>query len=232
MNPASLVPGGPRFGSATARPRPMSRIQAAVTYVPATTTLLVAVAVVAATDIDAASITMDTTAYLGADPLTGALSNLGILLWCAAASISLLAALLTARAGSHDRARFLLASSLLTFYLLFDDLFLLHEDLAWRYLGIGQKTVLVGLGAWVGTWLLAFRREILATNWEALALAVAFLSTSVLVDLGQGVLQQHIGDWIYLAEDGPKWLGIVSWCSYLVQAAYRSVLDATSLSPR
>lgn len=215
MNPASLVPGGPRFGSATARPRPMSRIQAAVTYLTATTTLAVAVAVVAATDIDAASITMDTTAYLGAHPLTGALSNLGILLWCAAASISLLAALLTARAGSHDRARFLL-----------------HEDLAWRYLGIGQKTVLVGLGAWVGTWLLAFRREILATNWGALALAVAFLSTSVLVDLGQGVLQQHIGDWIYLAEDGPKWLGIVSWCSYLVQAAYRSVLDATSLSPR
>jgi len=193
----------------------MSRIQAAVTYLTATTTLAVAVAVVAATDIDAASITMDTTAYLGAHPLTGALSNLGILLWCAAASISLLAALLTARAGSHDRARFLL-----------------HEDLAWRYLGIGQKTVLVGLGAWVGTWLLAFRREILATNWGALALAVAFLSTSVLVDLGQGVLQQHIGDWIYLAEDGPKWLGIVSWCSYLVQAAYRSVLDATSLSPR
>lgn len=215
MNSASLLPSGPRFGSAAARPRPMSRIQAAVTYFPATTTLLVAVAVVAATDIDAASITMDTTAYLGAHPLTGALSNVGILLWCAAASISLLAALLTARAGSHDRARFLL-----------------HEDLAWRYLGIGQKTVLVGLGAWVGTWLLAFRRGILATNWGALALAVAFLSTSVLVDLGQGVLQQHIGDWIYLAEDGPKWLGIVSWCSYLVQAAYRSVLDATSLSPR
>ncbi|MCZ7561018.1 MAG: hypothetical protein M5U30_13930 [Burkholderiaceae bacterium] len=231
MNSPGVSPAGPVSGAAAALPKPMSSIQAAVTYVPATTTLLVAVAVVAATDIDAASITMDTTAYLGEHPLTGALSNLGILLWCAAASISLLAALLTARAGNPDRARFLLASSLLTFYLLFDDLFLIHEDLAWRYLGIGQKTVLVALGAWVGTWLLAFRREILTTNWGALALAIVFLSISVLTDLGQGVLQPRIGDWIYMAEDGPKWLGIVSWCSYLVQTAYRSIFDATSLGP-
>ncbi len=228
MNSADVSPAGPVSGGGAALPKPMSRIQAAATYVPATTTLAVAVAVVAAIDIDSASITMDTTAYLGAHPLTGALSNLGILLWCAAASISMFAALLAQRAGSADRARFLLASSLLTFYLLFDDLFLLHEDLAWRYLGIGQKTVLVALGAWIGTWLFAFRREILATNWGTLAMATALLSTSVLIDLGQSGLQPRIGDWVYLAEDGAKWLGIVSWCSYLVQTAYRSTLDATA----
>ena len=98
MNSAGVSPAGPVSGAAAALPMPMSRIQAAVTYVPATTTLLVAVAVVAATDIDAASITMDTTVYLGAHPLTGALSNLGILLWCAAASISL-------RSSSRQPAR-------------------------------------------------------------------------------------------------------------------------------
>ena len=39
-----------------------------------------------------------------------------------------------------------------------------------------------------------------------------------------GVLQARLGDWVYLAEDGPKWLGVASWCSYFVQTSYRCVV--------
>lgn len=60
MNAAGVSPAGPVSGAAAALPKPMSRIQAAATYVPATTTLAVAVA--ASTDVDAASITMAATA--------------------------------------------------------------------------------------------------------------------------------------------------------------------------
>ena len=202
----------------------MSRTQALATYLPAVGALSLIVMVVAIRRLEVAAVTMDATAYLGAHPFTGLLSNLGILLWCASASICLFAALASARSGRRDLAGFLLASSLLTLFLLFDDLFLFHEDLARRYLGIGQMTVIGALGLWVLGYLAAYRRVILATDYAALVAALALLSMSVLVDLGQGVLQARLGDWVYLAEDGPKWLGIASWCSYFVQTSYRCVV--------
>lgn len=203
----------------------MSRTQALATYIPAIAVLSLLVALIAIVRLDVAVFTMDPTAYLGVHPLTGLLSNLGVLLWCASASISLFAALVVARSGKRDRVSFLLASSLLAFFLLFDDLFLFHEDLAQRYLGIGQKTVIGALALWVLAWLVCYRRVIVETDYGALIAATVLLSVSVLLDQVQGFLQVRIGNWVYLVEDAPKWVGIASWCSYFVQTSYRSLVE-------
>ena len=57
-------------------------------------------------------------------------------------------------------------------------------------------------------------------------LAFLFLTVSVLTD---GILDPwfwSLGDWEYFIEDGAKWLGIASWCSYYVQTSYLFIIKA------
>ena len=82
----------------------MSRTQALATYLPAVGALSLIVMVVAIRRLEVAAVTMDATAYLEAHPLTGLLSNLGVLLWCASC-------LLYTSPSPRDRTRSRMPSS-------------------------------------------------------------------------------------------------------------------------
>ncbi|MEA5574219.1 hypothetical protein [Calothrix sp. UHCC 0171] len=192
-----------------------------ITFIPSICILAIAVAVAAFSEVTMDRLTRDVVVIAEIHPLSGALSNLGILLWCVAASVCTFVAVAIRDKVPRSAFLFLLASALLSGWLLFDDLFLFHEDLASRYLGLSERVVICALGIFVSTYLVAFRKTILKTNYLLLIIAFGFLVSSVLVDVLLERFLWGIGHWTFLVEDGLKWLGISYWCSYQVNAAHQ-----------
>jgi hypothetical protein len=198
--------------------------QLLITFVPSLC-MLAAMAVAGVLfQVDMDVMTRDVTATANVHPLTGILSNLGILLWCAAASICAFAAVTLRNVKPGEAFRFLLCSALLSAYLLLDDFFLFHDELAPRYLGVDEKLVYAALGIAVCAYLIAFRRLILRTHFAVLVLAVGFLGIAVVMDALLEPWLRRLGHWEYFFEDGAKWLGIAAWCSYYVRTSHQLVV--------
>lgn len=194
--------------------------QLLVTLIPASLVLLVIAMVSVIYAIPMPSITRDPKSLLDGHPLTGFLSSLGVLLWCATATVCWFAAVAVRASVAVESYRFLMASSLLSFYLLFDDLFMIHEALAPDHLGLSQRYVIFILGLIVASYLVVFRFVILKTNFIMLLLALGFLGLSVAFDLFFERWMWGLGHWVYFLEDGVKWLGIACWCSYFLRESY------------
>ncbi|TAG78372.1 MAG: hypothetical protein EAZ21_12845 [Betaproteobacteria bacterium] len=127
---------------------------------------------------------------------------------------------------------FALSSALLSGWLMLDDLFLIHEDLANRYLGIGEKSVLAALGTFVFAYLVAFSRTILRTNYSNLAIAFVFLAASVVIDVLLEKWVERLGPWTVFVEDGLKWIGICFWCAYHAATARQLLAESCLASTR
>lgn len=207
----------------------VSTRQLLITFVPSIS-ILAAIAMVSVLfQVSMPAMTQDVTAIAKIHPLSGILSNLGILLWCAAASICFFTATTLRNVKPRDTFWFLLSSALLSTYLLFDDFFQFHEDLASRYLGLNEQVVYAALGIAVSAYLIAFRRIILRTNFGALLLALGFLASSVVIDAILEPWLWRLGHWEYFFEDGAKWLGIASWCSYYVHTSHQFLVSSFGL---
>jgi len=208
--------------------------QLLITFVPSLAVLAVTAAAGILFDVSIPAMTRDAAALAQVPPLWGVVSNLGILLWCAAAAICIFAAVAVFRTGPRDAFRFLLFSALLTAYLLFDDFFQFHENLAPRYLGLDDKAVVAASGVATAAYLVAFRRFILLrTRFVILLLALGFFATAVTIDvILEPWLLLWIGQWQYFLEDGAKWLGIACWCSYYAVTAHHILAGAYRLPER
>lgn len=169
---------------------------------------------------DIGQLLREPTTAAGLHPLTGAVSNLGILLWAAPAAISLFAGAIARSNNGGDAAGFLLASGGLSAFLCCDDFFQIHEDLMDRYFGIDEKVVYGALGIAVLTYLVRYRRLILSTHCSMLILAILLLGTSVAIDAVLEQWMHSLGHGRILIEDGAKLLGIAAWCSYYVRTSY------------
>ena len=164
------------------------------------------------------TMTQDPAALGGIHPLSGFVSSLGVLLWCAAATICFFTAWTTLNTTQRGAFRFLLFSAILTSYLMLDDLFQIHEELASEYLGLNEKIVTMSLLTAILAHLITFRQIILRTHFSVLLLALGFFATSVAID--------QIWCREYFYEDGAKLLGIACWCSYFAQTSYRFLASA------
>ena len=191
-----------------------------VTFLPAAFVLAVIATISAVFQVPMPAITRDVASLADVHPLSGFLSSLSILLWCTTAAICLFSAITIRRTASTEVYRFLLFSSFLSMYLLFDDLFLFHESLAPDYLGLSQRFVILFIGIATLSYLIMFRHIILRTNYLFLVLALGFLTTSVALDVYLEQWMWGIGHWVYFLEDGTKWLGISTWCSYYSQTSF------------
>ena len=174
--------------------------------------------------------TMDIATISDHHPLTGILSNLGILLWCSCASVCLFSSLLLYRYKSKKLFFFLLASGFVTTLLLLDDLFLFHEVLGPGYIGVPERGVLASLAIVGCTYLIVFRHYILKTEYSHLSFSLACFAISLFVD----ETPLPINSLRFLIEDGFKFLGITLWCSYFLRTSFSSVVgaarqDSTSL---
>jgi hypothetical protein len=177
-------------------------------YVPIVALLILVLIAVFSLHIPLSNFTRDMASIAHVHPLIGVVSNIGILLWCAAAVICLFSRSLLRQQGFHAEARFLLWAGLMTLVLLADDLFMIHEYIAPVHFHVDEKLVLASYACAAGAYLLSHRRLILAANYQLLAAAMVLFSASMLVDIADG------GGWWRLGEDGFKILGIASWLGY------------------
>lgn len=147
---------------------------------------------------------------------TGWISNLGVFMWVAGATISLFAATILWRDAVRRRAAWLAIAGALTLMLAADDFLMVHEWLAWKILGISEAPVLAFYLLVFAFFGVVYRREFLETRPRLLWLTLLLLGSS----LGMDVVEPDEAEaWRYLTEEGLKLLGIASWCLYLALAS-------------
>lgn len=193
--------------------------------------ILVAIAIISQIyQVSISKLTSDPMAIAGIHPLSGMLSNLGVILWCAATFSSALAAAILRFKGEKKIYLFLFYSSLLSAYLMLDDLFQFHEDLS-SQIGLNQKVIYVLLGTAVISYFIYFRKILLQTNIILFLIALAFLFLSILADtVIYKLFGSQLGDWLYLIEDGAKWIGIVFWSYYFFYTSFQFIMKNTEVS--
>ena len=177
-------------------------------YLPALAILGLAVAAKLFRGISIKFLTQDPATLMKAPFYVGAISNLGIVIWCVSASVYFFSFCIIRETRTDEGTReFFLASAIFSTVLLFDDLYLLHEKVFPRRLHIPENAVYLG---YVVLWLLYFIRygkAILRTDFLLLLITMGFFGLSVATD----IIWSH-GH--YLLEDGSKFLGIIGWTVY------------------
>ena len=161
----------------------------------------------------------------------GALSSIGILLWCATTTVALFTWIVLSRtAPESERRPFLLSAGLLTSILMLDDLLLLHERFAPRSLGLSDDLLYLLYAVLAGAMLLYYRHVIYRSAYALLLLSGALLAGSLAFEVLHGYdlllsgagsrgLQQFL-------EDGCKLLGVAGWFSYLGWTSYTSLVHS------
>jgi hypothetical protein len=164
--------------------------------------------------------TRDPLAITGGHPFLGVISNVGILLWSFSATVCFYSyALLKKNKNKLDVLRFILFGGIISTVMLLDDLFMLHEYIYPKHLGVSQKIIFLSYGILVLYYLSKFRKIIKETSYVFILLALFLFALSVLVD----ILPKSLLPWHHLFEDGSKFLGIVSWFSYQLTVCFQEV---------
>jgi hypothetical protein len=203
----------------------LSLKQMLIIYVPSVSILVLVAIVHIHFKVSMYDIFRDPTVIGKVHPLSGVLSNLGILLWWSTTSLCLFTAMLLLKLNQSKKFWFLLSSGLLSAWLTLDDLFEFHEAADW-YFGLTQGILIKSLAVVVFAYLIGFRHTILRTNFLILLMALGLLSTSDVVDhFQEGSLLSSLGEWRIFIEDGSKWLGIACWCGYFTHTAYWMLYD-------
>ncbi len=184
-------------------------------YTAAVALLLALVVIRLQAGIHISYFTSDPSAIAGERAYIGLVSNVGILLWSAAATMCFFSFAVLRRRHANDRelSTYLLLSGLFTSLLLLDDLFLFHESIG-RNLGVSDSFVLVAYVIVGSLYLIRFARVVIGTEYLLLLLALGFFGISTIVDAIEG---NYSGQ--QLLEDGPKLLGIVSWAVYFMRVS-------------
>lgn len=164
-------------------------------------------------DIPYSHLTRDPVVELEGDPFTGILSNLGIIFWSGTAAICLFVALYSVDDKSKKREQsFFLTSFIVTAILLLDDLFLFHDIILPDYFKIRERYIFLTYLIITAAYIYFNRKIMLRTPYLALIIAGCFFSLSILVDIAFKYIYIPAG---FLIEDGSKFMGIISWGSYL-----------------
>jgi len=156
---------------------------------------------------DPASI-MNTPFYLGF------FSYIGILFWCAAATLCFFTRLLLHEndPAQKRKRQFLLYSGLVSALLMFDDLFLMHEVVFPQYFMIPKNVVYLIYINILVIYVFAFRAELFDSEYLVLMVAAGLLGISQFVDS----LPMPIPEDSFL-EDAVKLFAIVTWFTYYMR---------------
>ncbi len=196
-------------------------------YVPILLGIAIVVLIYLRTDLPPRIFFIDPVAEFNAPMYVGLISNFGVLLWCAAASICLLCGWIVFQSGDNrELAWFLICAGLVSALLMFDDLYLLHEEVLPDHLHIPQKIVFLAYGALVLGFLVRFRQMILNTEFMLLGLAFGFFAVSAVVDLFVTPEEFVVFGSIpgrHVIEDGCKLLGIATWSAYFIRTCLQKI---------
>jgi hypothetical protein len=169
-------------------------------------------------------LTRDITAISGVPFYTGFFSQIGFLLWITTATLCIFSAHISSKSPENIMfKKFLFLFGLLSLFICFDDMFLLHEEVFPFFLGISEIGVFTTYGILVVFLLVKFYPIIIKTDYILLLMAIIFFGLSIVLDLFQ------IPDLNpYLLEDGVKMFGMVSWFFYFYSSALVIVSSSNS----
>lgn len=171
----------------------------------------------------------DTNAIAGVPFYFGAISNIGIILWCATASVCLLTSLILHTVSRFKvKKKFLFNAGFFTLFLMLDDFFLIHESIFPHYLGLSANILFLAYGVMTFGLLLHYRKVIYQTNYAFIFMSLFFFAGSVVVDKlhDYGLLflfGTNSDGFQYFLEDSFKLLGITGWFSYFVLVCHATL---------
>ncbi|MGB3694393.1 MAG: hypothetical protein WA865_13710 [Spirulinaceae cyanobacterium] len=192
-------------------------------YLPCACLIILTYIVAKVANIHPEQLVADPNGFAKQAPYTGIVSQIGNLFWCATVTICLFCSFLISRygeaRGKHRVVLFLLFSGLLSTLLLFDDLFLLHEnfdlilygssDMPRKMKNLAELVVFIVYGTLISGFIYKFWKTIFHSDFLFLLLAIVCFLLSTIVDMTPSSLSGHS-----IVEEGFKFLGIVSWLSY------------------
>lgn len=155
----------------------------------------------------------------------GVTSSLGAFLMCATAACCLFAVAVAQGAG-RTVPWHLFAVGLFSSYLVADDFYEFHDRI-FPSLGVPQTLVHVLIAAAAAAITFRWWRNFLAFRPWMLALALAFLGTSMAFDLFDDPLWDILGEWQFFWEDGAKLVGFSFWATYFIGHARHALVHAT-----
>lgn len=145
---------------------------------------------------------------------TGIFSQIGLLGWSVGLGALLLATFHPARRGGMVPY-----ALVLTFLLMADDSFMLHEAAGELFGGVGEKGVFAVYGLILLLYLLRYAHALLQTRYWMLLVGLAGFGASLFADLVPQ-LSNIIGiEGKFLLEDGAKLFGIVFWTAFQCSVA-------------
>ena len=152
----------------------------------------------------------------GAPILIGLISNLGVLMWAASASIALFSSL-SGLIEKPEKSNFLFLGGILTCILCLDDFFLLHD----RYIG---PDLLYATYSIIGIYILIkFRKLIIEIDFLPFISSVFFLGLSIIFDkFFQGIFAENYLN-VNLLEECFKFIGIACWMNFWCKASINSL---------
>lgn len=167
----------------------------------------------------------------------GAISNLGIILWTAAATLCIFGFIYLRRYNPHSSfLMFLFNAGIFTTLLLLDDVYQWHENMFPVYLHVSQKIIYLIYFSYALFFLIRFRKVIFKTEYIILLTSILLLSLSIIVDIIHDsgrltiLLEKVTGfnmnksdDLRILLEDTFKGLGILTWLIYFSRVTFLNV---------
>ena len=150
------------------------------------------------------------------------LSNLGYLLWLAAAAVALFTAYGKLHGIKGKQKELLACGGWFSLILCIDDMFLLHD----RYIGPTFLYIVYILFSFLIV--TRYRKQLIACKGEFFLLAVALLGISIAINLLQPVERDQPDLYMLsqLIEEGSKFLGIGTWVLFWCQACSFSIRTA------
>jgi len=181
----------------------------------------------ATTDVSFSVFLDDPLSYLLAPSYIGLASNLGVLFWCASASILIFASVVLRRKGIVGKnASFLLAFGLITALLAIDDLFMVHEAVGDLFEStFGSDNVGEGIAFAIYIFLFLFFtfkfiKVIFRTEYILFICFVLILAVNLFLDLAPVDFSREIGLYV---EEIIKFVAIINWLAYTSRTALKFV---------
>lgn len=173
-------------------------------------------------------LTKDPVAILKGAFYTGAISNINMLLWAASATLGFCSYIALCKFVPRSATKkFVLHFGLITLVLLLDDLFLWHEEMFPKYIGLHEYAVYAFYLLYLSYILAAFRKTVLKTDYIILIAALCFLGTSMVADIfckQFARLLPAVAQYETFIEDSLKSIGIFTWCMYAARLFATTVL--------
>ena len=174
--------------------------------------------------------TRDITAIADIPFYAGLVSQLGLILWSAAAAVCLFTAfILRLQKRSVFARRFLFQACILTLILLLDDAYLFHDSVFTEYLHIRQRYVFLAYLVLALGFLLLNLQVILDSEYWILGAAFMLFATSLFFDNVHLYKYEPFKALITesrstILEDAPKLAGIATWLLYFTRYAILSLM--------